>query len=562
MATSSPSATSLADTWRAHCGAGPNGYDVLVGHDLLGVIGADLRAMLPKVARFVVISDTNVAPLYAERLMAGFADADGGGGGGTAAAPLLKVVPAGEASKCRSVKAGIEDWMLEQRCHRDTCVVALGGGVVGDLAGFVAATYMRGVPVVQVPTSMLACVDSSIGGKTGIDSPAGKNLIGAFHQPRRVYIDLSTLATLPQRELVNGMAEVIKAGAIYDEALFALLERSVRGVLALERGVMQAIVCAAVRIKTEVVTIDEKEGGLRAILNFGHSVGHAVEHEMQPELLHGECVSIGMLKEAELARRLGACGQPTVGRLTRCCRAYGLPSRIPGRCADVALLLRNMEVDKKNVGGAKHVVLLARIGACVADPGYTTACSDATIGAVLSSALRVAPGVARGEVAVPGSKSISNRVLLMAAMGAGTVAVRGLLHSDDTQVMMTTLMKLGAAFAWGDDGAVVKVTGVAGDFTAVADGDELFIANAGTAARFLTTTAALVTANGPRGCVLTGNHRMNGLRPIGPLVDALRAHGCAVEYVDKEGFLPLRIGGTGLAAGPIELESTISSQCV
>ena len=146
----------LADTWRAHCGAGPKGYDVLVGHGVLGSVGADLRARLPKVSRFVVISDTHVAPLYAEQLLAGFADAADAPSPSTASAPLLKVVAAGEASKCRAVKAEIEDWMVASGCHRDTCVVALGGGVVGDLAGFVAATYMRGVPVAQVPTSMLA----------------------------------------------------------------------------------------------------------------------------------------------------------------------------------------------------------------------------------------------------------------------------------------------------------------------------------------------------------------------------------------------------------------------
>ena len=242
----------------------PRRYDIVLGHDLLANIPADLIAVLAtkkkRVSTFVVISDANVDKLYGDVLRRAFAEVLGGGpsdagagdadadaaGADTAATAATKddkhatvvaggggkralfyAVPPGEASKDRAVKERIEDWMLSQLCNRDTCVLALGGGVVGDLAGFVAATFMRGVPFAQVPTTLLAMTDSSIGGKTGVDTPAGKNLVGAFHQPVRVYADLATLATLPRRELVNGMAEVLKHGAIRSEPLFALCESRV-----------------------------------------------------------------------------------------------------------------------------------------------------------------------------------------------------------------------------------------------------------------------------------------------------------------------------------------------
>jgi len=178
--------------------------------------------------------------------------------------------------------------LLESACGRDTCLIALGGGVVGDLAGFVAATYMRGIPVVQVPTSLLAMVDAAVGGKTGVDTVHGKNLIGAFHQPARVYIDLAFLTTLPRRHLCNGLAEVIKAAAIWDPSLFEFLERHADGILAGDCALLRRAVLEAVRIKAHVVTEDEREGGQREILNFGHSIGHAVEALMQPGMLHGE----------------------------------------------------------------------------------------------------------------------------------------------------------------------------------------------------------------------------------------------------------------------------------
>ncbi|RHY29934.1 hypothetical protein DYB32_005655 [Aphanomyces invadans] len=541
-------------------------YVIQVGHGLLASVPAQLLELLPKVTSFIVISDSNVAPLYAQTLLQRFQRR-----------VELYVVPAGEASKNRRMKDAIEDFMLEKRMHRDCCVVALGGGVVGDLAGFVASTYMRGVPFVQIPTSLLACVDSSIGGKTGIDVAAGKNLIGAFHQPKRVFADLDVLSTLPKRELINGMAEIIKAGAIYSESLFSKLESNVDAILALKKDVVLDMVATSVSIKATIVEQDEKEHvrrpstphkllhslrlqGLRAILNFGHSVGHGIEAIMQPELLHGECVAIGMVKEAEIARGtslqcpckythgaplgLGLCSSATVGRLVRCIKAFGLPVRVPAR-ALTATVLEKMEVDKKNSGGIKKLILLTSIGTVHSNP-FTVAVEDARIAHVLEPQVLVVPpsDPISGTVQVPGSKSISNRVLLMAALGSGypplydlsshaisrrpvcsTCRISGLLHSDDTQVMMDVLQYLGAHVSWENDGDVLVVVGTAGKFPPSLPG-HWYLSNAGTATRFLTTVATL--AGTP--VHITGNSRMQE-RPISDLVDALVANGS--QYVSS-----------------------------
>ncbi|EQC28678.1 hypothetical protein SDRG_13554 [Saprolegnia diclina VS20] len=519
-------------------------YIVQVGHGLLASVPGQLKTLLPKVGSYMVISDSNVAPLYAKTLLAGFTDR-----------VELYVIPAGEASKCRRMKQTIEDFMLAKRFHRDCCVVALGGGVVGDLAGYVAATYMRGVPFVQIPTSLLACVDSSIGGKTGIDVEAGKNLIGAFHQPKRVFVDLSLLATLPKRELINGMAEIIKAGAIFSEPLFSLLETNVDAILSLQKDIVLDVVAQSIAVKTTVVNLDVSEQGIRAILNFGHSIGHGIEAIMQPELLHGECVAIGMVKEAEIARGMGLCSSATVGRLLRCIKAFGLPVRVPSRSPS-HVVLTNMEVDKKNSGALKKLVLLTSIGAVHSNP-YTVAVDDARILLVLEPQVMVQPkGPLQGSVHVPGSKSISNRVLLLAALGKGTCRISGLLHSDDTQVMMDVLQYLGCGFAWEDDGNVLVVHGTGGVFPKTMP-THWYLSNAGTAARFLTSVATFCGAE----ITLTGNHRMQE-RPIADLVDALNTNGCHIAYDKTSGCPPLRITPTGLPGGPMRMQGKVSSQYV
>jgi len=297
-----------------------------------GYVAEDLLRNIPS-STYILITDTNIGDLYVPTFERSFAAV-----ASTLPSPprlLTYTIPPGETSKSRTTKAAVEDWLLSKECTRDTVIVALGGGVIGDMIGFVAATYMRGIKFVQVPTTLLAMVDSSIGGKTAIDTTAGKNLVGAFWQPERIYIDLQFLETLPKREIINGMAEVVKTAAIWNEAEFTALEGNADTILAAIdqkatsgrksfdsiAGILKRIVLGSVRVKAEVVSADEREGGLRNLLNFGHSIGHAFEAILTPQILHGECVAIGMVKEAELARYLGVLDPSAVARLTKLLRA-------------------------------------------------------------------------------------------------------------------------------------------------------------------------------------------------------------------------------------------------
>ncbi|KAL0081619.1 3-dehydroquinate synthase-domain-containing protein [Phycomyces blakesleeanus] len=291
-------------------------------------------------------------------------------------------------SKSRATKANIEDFLLKNSCTRDTCLVAVGGGVVGDLVGYVAATFMRGIPFVQVPTTLLAMVDSSLGGKTAIDTPAGKNLVGAFWQPKRVYMDLGMLMTLPSREFRNGMAEVIKTAAISSEADFKVLEDGATDMEASLHTTQEAskgreklleVILASARFKADVVTEDEREGGLRGLLNFGHTIGHAFEKILSPDWLHGECVSVGLVAEAEVSHLLGHCDYAVVERLKRVLVAYGLP--IDFDAATKARLglddvMQVMRVDKKNQGSQKKLVILSSIGTTL-EPKASAVADDA-----------------------------------------------------------------------------------------------------------------------------------------------------------------------------------------
>ncbi|KAG0697878.1 EPSP synthase-domain-containing protein [Suillus ampliporus] len=546
---------------------------------------------------YVLVTDTNVAPFY----LAAFEEAFGAEINKLSSVKprfLSRVILPGETTKSREGKADIEDFLLLERCTRDTVILALGGGVIGDLVGFVAATFMRGVRFVQIPTTLLAMVDSSVGGKTAIDTPAGKNLIGAFWQPEYVFIDAAFLETLPEREFSNGMAEVVKTAAIWDENEFTSLETNApliynairtpstgyAGRHISTRSTSQSLLLSVIRgsiyVKAHIVTIDERETGLRNLVNFGHTIGHAIEAVLTPHMLHGECVSIGMIFEAEVARGMGILKQVAVGRLVRCLRGYGLPvsladqrvSRCPGaRSLGVDRLLDIMRVDKKNSGPQKKVVILSRIGATYEQKA--TAVADALIAKVLSEAVTVkvdlsdtSLGTQHVKMATPGSKSISNRALVLAALAQGTCRLKNLLHSDDTQVMMAALQELkGASFAWEDGGETLVVTGGAGALQVPTAGKELYLGNAGTAARFLTTVCSLVsstTASDARTTtVITGNARMKQ-RPIGPLVDALRANGSEIAYIESEGCLPLSIAPKGLQGGVIRLAASVSSQYV
>lgn len=396
------------------------------------------------------------------------------------------------------------------------------------------------------------------------------------------------------------MAECVKTAAIWDEDEFAKLESGVADIHAAVSGattreshagrtlatrspaqaLLLSVIRASIATKAHIVTVDEKETGLRNLVNFGHTIGHAIEAVVTPDVLHGECVAVGMVLEAEVARSMGALGNAAVGRLTRCLKAHGLPTslddplfRKSAKSArlNVETLLDIMRVDKKNSGSVKKVVILSRIGKTLEE--RATGVQDDVIARVLAPAVRVHPGPptkATFELATPGSKSISNRALVLAALGNGTCRLGNLLHSDDTQVMMAALHEMkGAEFAWEDNGELLVVKGHGGKLSPPKDNKELYLGNAGTAARFLTTVCALVEPDdnvqggGGDSTTITGNARMKQ-RPIGPLVDALTANGTAVEYVEGPGALPLKIAATreGFRGGRIQLAASVSSQYV
>jgi 3-dehydroquinate synthase len=326
-------------------------YEIRIGAGLLDAPAS--WQGLPKAAAAVIVSNDTVAPLYAERLrrhlQAFYARVD------------LVVLPDGEQHKDWASLNRICDHLLAEALDRKTVLFALGGGVIGDMTGFAAAIYMRGVPFVQVPTTLLAQVDSSVGGKTAINHPLGKNMLGAFYQPERVVADLDTLDSLPDRELRAGLAEVIKYGPIADAGFLCWIEDNLDALLARDKAVLGYAVRRSCEIKADVVGQDEKEQGLRAILNFGHTIGHAIESGLgYGEWLHGEAVACGMVLAADLSQRLGLMPAGFVERLRALIERAGLPVRPPRLGAERYLQL--MRVDKKAEAGAIRFVLIESLG--------------------------------------------------------------------------------------------------------------------------------------------------------------------------------------------------------
>ncbi len=329
-------------------------YSILIGKGLLARLGREC-ARLGLNSRCTIISDQYVARHHAGQALhalrrQGFD-------------PSLITFPPGERSKNLKTVEACHNQLARHRLERNSFIIALGGGVVGDLAGFVAATYLRGIPFVQVPTTLLAHVDSSVGGKVGVNLKAGKNLVGAFYQPRLVLCDLGTFFTLPNREFRSGLAEVIKYGIIYDADLFQRLEKDMNRLLQRRPGPLANVIAQCCRIKAEVVRQDEKEGGLRAILNFGHTIGHAIEAiSGYGRFLHGEAISIGQIAAARLSQQLLGLPEEDVERVRVLFERAGLPTRIKLSAAARAKLFEAMKLDKKVRAGEVRFVLADRIG--------------------------------------------------------------------------------------------------------------------------------------------------------------------------------------------------------
>ena len=333
---------------------GDRSYKILIGAGLLG--DASSFAATPAAATALIVTNTTVAPLYAATLRTALA--------GRFQSVHLLELPDGEAHKDWQTLNLIFDALLSHGCDRKTVLFALGGGVVGDMTGFAAASYMRGVPFVQVPTTLLAQVDSSVGGKTAINHPLGKNMIGAFYQPQLVLCDLATLNSLPPRELSAGLAEIIKYGPIYDVDFLAWIEAHVDALVARDPAALAHAVKRSCEIKAAVVGQDERETGLRAILNFGHTFGHAIESGLgYGEWLHGEAVGCGMVMAAHLSERLGGIDAAFVQRLTALIQRAGLPVVAPALGAERYLEL--MRIDKKSEAGEIRFVVLDKPGSAI-----------------------------------------------------------------------------------------------------------------------------------------------------------------------------------------------------
>lgn len=320
-------------------------YDVLIGAGLLEQSGSHLLDVLKKPCRTAIISDSNVFPLYGKQLKNSLEDAG--------FAVLHYVFPAGEASKNASVYLEILNFLAENHLTRSDAIIALGGGVVGDMTGFVAATYLRGVAYVQIPTSLLAMVDSSVGGKTAIDLPAGKNLVGAFYQPRLVLCDLNCLNTLPATIFSDGCAEVIKYGVLYDDALFSHLEN--HG-LQFDR---EAVISRCIELKRNVVAEDEFDTGARMKLNLGHTIGHGIEAQSNFTISHGQAVAIGMM----IVSKAGCPG--IYDRLESVLQAFSLPTTTNFTAKE---LYSSALSDKKRAGGTVNLIVPEKIGACAILP--------------------------------------------------------------------------------------------------------------------------------------------------------------------------------------------------
>jgi len=327
-------------------------YDIVIEEGVLKEIPSKLKeAGLGH--KFAIITDSTVESLYGTDLSEGFTKND--------LENKIISFPPGEQNKNRDTKAWIEDQMLENKFARDSVVIALGGGVVGDIAGYVAASYTRGLPYVQIPTTLVACVDSSIGGKTAVDTAHGKNLIGAFHQPWAVYIDVNTLLTLNDKEIREGLAETIKYGVISDDELFSFLEGNMHLIFSYDKKALTHIIKRGCQIKAEVVEKDEKESNLRKILNFGHTIGHAVENLSEYKISHGAAISIGMVAEGKLAVEMGLWNEEELNKLIKLFNKASLPTQIP-EYMDPYDIIDTMKLDKKSRSGQIEMVLPKRIG--------------------------------------------------------------------------------------------------------------------------------------------------------------------------------------------------------
>lgn len=352
-------------------------YDIEIGRGLSDTLISDIKdGLCGKIKKFAVVTDSIVEPLYAkeiyEKLIAAGYSSD------------MFVIPEGEKSKTRAMKEFVEDSMLEKGYRRDCCVIAVGGGVVSDLAGFVAGTFGRGVPFINYATTLLAAADASVGGKTAVDTPLATNLIGLFNQPEKVYLDIETWKTLPERQLSSGLAETIKHACLADSEMFDYLEKNIEKILVNDKDACEYIAEHNCAVKYKVVMKDERESGLREVLNLGHTVGRAIETVSDYQLLHGEAVSIGLIAQAKLGEKYGYISPENVSRVIKLCERAKLPVAIPDYI-DKTALVRKLYTDKKVRDGKLRMVFQKEIGdvMCFGDNDYAKQITEPEIAEVI-----------------------------------------------------------------------------------------------------------------------------------------------------------------------------------
>jgi 3-dehydroquinate synthase len=329
-----------------------NSYEIIIGRNILDRIGL-IMAKGNWAKRYFILTDANVSVLHGRMVQDTLA--------AMGLNPALIEIPSGETAKSIQTCLEAMEKLIQMGADRTSALIALGGGVVGDITGFVASTFMRGIPYVQVPTTLLSQVDSSIGGKTAIDLPTGKNLMGSFHQPKGVFVDLSFLQTLPEREFQSGLAEILKCGIIDDPELFAILESGAQEINRRDMDFLEKIITRTCQIKKGIVEMDETDNGMRRYLNFGHTLGHAIETHSDYSFSHGEAVSVGMVAAAFLSERMNYLPAKDRERITSLVETLGLPHLIPGDFSTEGILSR-LKVDKKKTGEKVNFVLLKKLG--------------------------------------------------------------------------------------------------------------------------------------------------------------------------------------------------------
>jgi pentafunctional AROM polypeptide len=478
--------------------------------------------------RWFLITDSNLERIYSNQIKSwGFE---------------YYSIPAGEAYKSRRTKELIENFLLSRNCNKSSGLIGFGGGVVSDIVGFVASTYMRGIKFVLVPTSLLAMVDSSVGGKNAVDTAYGKNLIGTIYRPAGVYIDLIFLKSLPRDLWSAGMSEVIKMATALDLSFYELLKSKSLNDVINDAALAQAIVKKSIELKINIVEKDENESQLRMVLNFGHTVGHAIESET--EMNHGLCVSIGIYTEIEIANFLGY-SNINLEEIKDLLTQYELPYTLPYICIDN--IISKMKLDKKRRTNDIPIYVPYEIGSILPSPILVT---ESNYRFFLSNTTTIAGIPEFNDLEIPGSKSLTNRFLLLSALCRSTTKIKSGLLSEDTQIMTVALknLKICSISTYKND---FEVTGMDWE----EGSKDIYVGNAGTAARFLTAICALL----PGETVIHGSSRMHE-RPIKDLVDAINSIKPQCTYLSKEGYLPILVKGEPSQGGRITLNCSLSSQ--